>query len=44
MEALALVLATRHFKVSLFGGGGDEIIYDDHNLLTFLADFHCAKP
>lgn len=37
-EALALVLAVEHFEVYL-SGGGEVIVYTDHNPLTFLAKF-----
>ena len=38
-EALGLVLAVQHFEVYLAGGGGDIMVYTDHNPLTFLAKF-----
>lgn len=38
-EALGLVLAVQHFEVYLAGGGGDVVVYTDHNPLTFLAKF-----
>lgn len=36
VEKEALVLAVQHFEVYLSGGGGDIMVYTDHNPLTFL--------
>lgn len=42
-EALGLVLAVQHFEVYLAGGGGDIVVYTDHNPLTFLEKFSSSN-
>lgn len=42
-EALALVLAVKHFEVYVSSVGGPVTIYSDHNPLTFLAKFQVTN-
>uniref|UniRef100_A0A3B1IC10 ribonuclease H n=1 Tax=Astyanax mexicanus TaxID=7994 RepID=A0A3B1IC10_ASTMX len=42
-EALALVLAIRHFEVYVSSVVGDLVVYTDHNPLTFLAKFQTSN-
>lgn len=38
-EALALVLAVRHFEIYVSSSGGELLVLTDHNPLTFVAKF-----
>ncbi len=42
-EALALVLAFKHFDVHVGGGSSLVVVFTDHNLLTFLISLQCTN-
>lgn len=42
-EALALVLAVKHFEVHVSSAGDDLVVLTDHNPLTFLAKFKTSS-
>ncbi|KAL2081327.1 hypothetical protein ACEWY4_023180 [Coilia grayii] len=42
-EALALVLAVRHFEIYISSSGGEVVVLTDHNPLTFVAKFKTSN-
>ena len=42
-EALALIWALQHFEVYVGTGGKLLVVYNDHNLLTFLSSLNCPN-